>query len=383
MIVGINAVNIKSGGGVSHIENILINLNREFLKKEKINKIILWCNPYLYSYLFKLKLYKKNITIIKIKDNFLYNILWKLYFLYTNLKKYNCDVLYSLDGIVLRKFKKVIIIYQNLLPFSNFEILRYGLSYQTIKLIFLRCIYYISKNKVDGVIYLNKYGKIKIENQIGKPKNFFIIPHGVSNDYISNIKRKSISKNSIINIIYVSPIDLYKHQWNVIKSIELLIRENFNIKLHIVGTYSNKKAKNLFLKSYNELNSYKKNSVIYYSHLKKKEIINLLKKMDIFLFASSCESFGITLLEGVANKLPVFSSNMSGIPSTLGKKNIYFDPLNYLNIYTQFKKNLENFNYIKTRLAYKKILSNYNWRKSSLSTFKFIAKVFKNNYEKK
>jgi hypothetical protein len=26
MIIGINAVNIKSGGGISHIENILVNL---------------------------------------------------------------------------------------------------------------------------------------------------------------------------------------------------------------------------------------------------------------------------------------------------------------------------------------------------------------------
>ena len=382
MIVGINAVNIKSGGGMSHIENILINLNREFLKKQKINKIILWCNPSLYYYLSKLKLYKKNIIVVKIKDNFLYNVFWKLYFLYINLKKYNCDVLYSLDGIVLRKFKKVIILYQNLLPFSNYEILRYGLSYQAFKLILLRYIYYLSQKKADAVIYLNYYGKTKIENHIGKPKKFFIVPHGVSHDYISNIKKKSESKNNNINIIYISPIDLYKHQWNVIKAIGLLIRENLNIKLHIVGFYSNQKAKNLFLKSYNELNSYKKDSVIYYGYLKKKEIIDLLKKMDIFLFASSCESFGITLLEGMANNLPIFSSNMSGIPSTIGKKIIYFNPLDYLSIYRQLKKNLTNLNSIKeTKVSYQKILSNYNWKKSSLRTFESITSVIKNNYQ--
>ena len=114
MIVGINAVNIKSGGGISHIENILVNLSREFLNKQKINKIILWCNPSLYYYLSKLKLYKKNINVIKIKDNFLYNILWKIFFLFINLKKHNCDVLYSLDGVVLRKYRKVIVRIENL-----------------------------------------------------------------------------------------------------------------------------------------------------------------------------------------------------------------------------------------------------------------------------
>ena len=45
----------------------------------------------------------------------MYNLLWKIFFLYIDLKKYNCDVLYSLDGVVLRKFRKVIILYQNLL----------------------------------------------------------------------------------------------------------------------------------------------------------------------------------------------------------------------------------------------------------------------------
>lgn len=382
MIVGINAVNIKSGGGMSHVENILINLSRQFLNEQKIDKIILWCNIDLYYHLAALKLNKENINLIKINDNFLYNLLWKIFFLYVNLKKHNCDVLFSLDGVVLQKYRKTVILYQNLLPFSNYEILRYGFSYQAFKLILLRFLYYLSQKKADGAIYLNNYGKIKIESHIGKAKNFIINPHGIPPDYILNIKKKLKSKKDIINIIYISPIDLYKHQWNVVKAAELLIRKNYNIKLHVVGFYSNKKAKKLFLKSFNELNSYKKNSVIYYGFLKKKKIINLLKKMDIFLFASSCESFGITLLEGVASKLPIFSSNMSGIPSILGKNAIYFNPLDKFNIYEKLKKNLTNlYSFKVSKKLYQKILYEYNWKKSSIKTFVFINQIFKKNYE--
>jgi hypothetical protein len=191
-----------------------------------------------------------------------------------------------------------------------------------------------------------------------------------------------ISKNNITNIIYISPVDLYKHQWNVVKAIELLIRENYNIKLHIVGFYSNKKAKNLFLKSCNELNNYKKNSVIYYGYLEKKAILSLLKKMDVFLFASSCESFGITLLEGIAKKLPIFSSKMSGIPSTIGKHAIYFDPLDHLSIYKVLKKNLTAlYHFKKLKNSNQKILSFYNWKKAAFNSFIFISKIFRNNYE--
>jgi glycosyltransferase involved in cell wall biosynthesis len=378
MIIGINAVNIKSGGGISHIENILVNLSRKILEKEKVNKIIVWCSPVLYCNLSGIKLLK-NIVIVKINDNFFYNVLWKFFFLYTNLKKYRCDVLFSLDGIILRKFKKNIIIFQNLLPFSNYEILRYGLSYSSFKLILLRFVYFFSQKNADGVIYLNKYGRNIIQNYIGKKKSR-IIGHGVSKEYFFNRKKILINNKKTLNIIYISPIDLYKHQWNVVKAIELLVRENYNVKLHIVGFYSNKKAKNLFLKSCNELNNYKKNSVIYYGHLEKKAIISLLKKMNIFIFASSCESFGITLLEAMANKLPIFSSNMSGIPTTCGKKIIYFDPLNHLSIYKKLKENLAKTVHLKNITnSYKKILTKFQWKESSKQTIKFIKEVYDNN----
>jgi glycosyltransferase involved in cell wall biosynthesis len=382
MIIGINAVNIKSGGGISHIENILVNLTKEILEKEKVDKIIVWSSPTLYYNLSKIKLLK-NIVFVKINDNLLYNILWKFIFLYVNLKKYRCDVLFSLDGIILRKFKKNIILFQNLLPFSNYEILRYGLSYQTFKLIFLRFIYYFSQKNADGVIYLNKYGRSKIQNYLGKKKNR-IIGHGVSKDYFFNRKKILINNKKTINIIYVSPIDLYKHQWNVVKAVELLQRDNFNVKLHIVGFFSNQEAKRKFMESFNQLNSYKKNSVIYHGFLKKEEIINLLKKMNIFIFASSCESFGITLLEAMANKLPIFSSNMSGIPTTTGKKIIYFDPLDHLSIYKKLKKNLVRTVFLKKMInSYKKILSEFQWKKSSIATIKFIKEVYNKNYNYK
>ena len=379
MIIGINAVNIKSGGGISHIKNILVNLTREILEKEKVDKIIIWCSPVLHYNLSEIKL-SKNIVVVIINDNFLYNIFWKFFFLYKHLKKNKCDALYSLDGIVLRKYKKSIILFQNLIPFSNNEILRYGLSYQAFKLILLRFIYFFSQRNADGVVYLNIYGRNKIQKYIGKKKNR-IIAHGISRDYFYNKKKNFINIKKTINIIYVSPVDLYKHQWNVIKAVELLIRDNFKVKLHIVGFYSNERAKKLFLESFNQLNSYKKNSVIYHGFLKQKEIINLLKKMDIFAFASSCESFGITLLEAMASKLPIFSSKMSGIPSTAGKKIIYFDPLNYLSIYKKLKENLTNTFSLKNMTnSYKKTLAPFQWKESSIKTIKFIKEVYKKNY---
>jgi hypothetical protein len=103
--------------------------------------------------------------------------------------------------------------------------------------------------------------------------------------------------------------------------------------------------------------------------------------MNIFVFASSCESFGITLLEAMASKLPIFSSNMSGIPTTAGKKIIYFDPLNHFSIYKKLKENLVNTVPIKNMVnSYKKILTKFKWKESSKETIKFIKEVHDKNY---
>ena len=50
MIIGINAVNINSGGGIAHIENILVNITKDFFKNN--NKIIIWVNPKVFNILF-------------------------------------------------------------------------------------------------------------------------------------------------------------------------------------------------------------------------------------------------------------------------------------------------------------------------------------------
>ena len=99
MILGIDASNIKSDGGVVHLFELVNNFSFD---NSKIKKIIIWGNPN------SLKKIKKNKRIYKVQiDHFnsssFYTILWQLFFLPYELKKYNCDVLYVLGGVFFRK----------------------------------------------------------------------------------------------------------------------------------------------------------------------------------------------------------------------------------------------------------------------------------------
>jgi glycosyltransferase involved in cell wall biosynthesis len=372
MIIGINAVNINSGGGITHIESILIHLPKDFINN---GKIILWANPILFNYLKKKNL-NKNIIIIK-KKPILFGLFWRLFFLYKELKKNNCDIFFAVDGLALQKFKKTVILYQNLLPFCNQEIVKYGFNLITFKFIILRYLYYISQKKSDGVIYLSQYSKLKIEKQIGKFKKSVIIPHGVSNIFFS-IKKNNISNNKNINIVYISSIDLYKHQWNIVEAIELLIKENFNVKLHLVGPIKNKIAKNLVNKSVDKLNSIKKNSVIFYGELNRSKMIRMLKKMNYYIYASSCESFGISLIEGIATKLTVLSSDKSGLKEIIGGKYIsYFDPTNTISIYKSLKNKFLNAESVV--IDKKKILKRFNWHQITARNIKFMTDIYNGN----
>ena len=375
MIIGINAVNINSGGGIVHIENILANLTKDFKNNNnKNNKIIIWVNPKVFNILRKCKLHHLNINIIK-KKIYLFGIPWKSFFLFRELKKNNCDIFFALDGLALRKYKKTIILFQNLLPFCNHEIIKYGVSLSTLKLVLLRFFYLISLKNCDGAIYLSKYSKSKIESQIGKAKKSIIIPHGVSKDFVLKKKKILVSGRNKINVIYISSIDLYKYQWNVVKAIELLAKENINVNLHLVGPINNNIAENLLNKACYKLNSIKKKSVILHGELNKNAIINLLKKMNGFIYASSCETFGISLLEGIASKLPVFSSNMSGLQTIFGNNYVnYFNPTDCKSIYNCLKKNFINKKNI-NNINEKKLLNEFSWKKASISTIKFMRKI--------
>jgi glycosyltransferase involved in cell wall biosynthesis len=384
MIIGINGSNIGSVGGINHIKHILIEFKNN--KKDlnfKVNKIIVWCSERLFNKIKYLK--SKGITIKKVKNNFYYNFLWKLFFLNYELKKNKCDVLFSLDGIVFRKYKKTVVFFQNLIPFNFQEMVNFGISFRSLKNFLTYIFYLISYRLADGFIILNNYGKNLIEKKLGKLKVYEIIPHGIDKDFW-NLNKNSHVKKKIIHAVYISPIDFYKHQWNVIRAINE-VNQNYDIKLklHLVGSNSDKKA---FYLMEDEMKKANLNSeiVFYHGNKNKKFIISLLKKTNIFIFASSCESFGLTLLEGMASGCAILCSKKSGLDVTSGKKAIYFNPVSSNSIKKAIIKFL-NINSKKIKIKNHeifKVASQYDWKITSIKTFNFINEIFlkKTKYKK-
>ena len=185
--------------------------------------IIIWALEILFQNPCT-KIYYQNLSKI-LERNIFFRIYWHMFYLEKVLKKYNCNILFAPGGSVYCNFKPLVVVSQNLLPFCMAEIKRYGFSLISIKWLLLRLSQSNTFKKADGVIFLTNYAKKTIESAIGKKiKACAIVPHGISERFrLKPVEPESeLSQKKVLNLIYVSTIDFYKHQWNVIDAIHLL-----------------------------------------------------------------------------------------------------------------------------------------------------------------
>jgi glycosyltransferase involved in cell wall biosynthesis len=374
MIIGIDASNVRAGGGLTYLKELLNNAS---LERCAFNKIIVWSNT------FTLANIKENKKVIKqnhvlLNKSLIYRILWQNMYLKREATRELCDIIFVPGGILTSRFQPAVTMSQNMLPFSWKELFRYGVSWTTLRLIILRIIQSHSFRKADGVIYLTKHAKSKITNIIGASKASSIIPHGVSPWFRSPPKpQKSIYNYSFenpIHLIYVSIIDNYKHQNNIVISIGLLRKKGFPVVLSLVGPAYPPALKRLN-KTIDIIDKDRK-YINYNGHVDYSILHEKLKEADIGIFASTCENLPIVLLEKMASGLPLVCSNSYPMPEILGGIGAFIDPLNpyetadiiekFILSTNERKQSAEN-NY--------RISSNYTWDNCTTKTFEFLLQV--------
>ena len=361
MIIGIDASNIKSDGGIVHLFELINNFN---FKKTKIKKIIIWGNSQ------SLKKIKKNSKIRKIKiDNFSSNkiiiLLWQLFFLPYVLKKNNCNILYILGGVLFKKTIPTVSIFQNILPFIEDQTRRYSLLKRII-LFIQKKIYIRTFLKSDGLIFLSNFSKKILSKELNlNNKKIKIIPHGVS-DIFKFRKRKINKKN--IKIIYVSKIDIYKNQSKIILAIKSL-NKKFNVNLTLVGSVDNHNKK-ILKRKINELNMDHKVQIL--GKVNYEKLPDLYNQHDIKIYASKSETFGMTMLEAMKCGLPVLATKNLISSEILSNAGFYCkDTIKEIKI--GLIKIIDDKQNFKKKIKKGVELSNkFKWKNSSKLTFNFL-----------
>lgn len=381
MILGIDASNIREGGGLTHLKEILLNGDPE---KQGFKKVVIWSSK---NTLQKLPDFP---WLMKVNNNwlnksFIISFLYQSLFMSADIKRKNCDILFVPGGTFLGSFKEIVSMSQNMLPFEKEELERFPKWSSRLKFKLLKITQSYTFKKSKGVIFLTDYAKSYIINSAKlDSEKTIVIPHGIKSLFSQPPKvQKEInfySEDNPFKFLYVSIVTEYKHQWNVAEAVLKLHNDGFYITLDLVGGYTDE----AMLKLENILDQDKKNIIHYKGLIPYDKLSDVYKEADGFIFASTCENMPIILIEAMTAGLPIASSDKQPMPEILDQSAFYFKSTDVDSIYNCLKQYLLNPNIRKLNAekTFNKALG-YTWKECSERTFTYLMKKIKQNADQK
>jgi len=376
--LGIDATNIRGGGGVTHLVELLRAADP---LSHGFSQVTVWSvkatldriedRPWLVK--------KYESTLDK---GLLYRSFWQCFKLCSQARMVGCAVLFVPGGSYAGNFHPVVTFSQNLLPFEWRELLRYGWSFFTIKMMLLRLTQSRTFRKADGVIFLTQYAQDAVMRVIGAINGqSSIVSHGIDGRF-SCPPRKQLAVNHYsvdrpFRLLYVSVIDQYKHQWHVVEAVVQLRNSGLPVELDLVGPASPPALKRL--RDMLERIDPEGHFVRYSGAVPYAELHTRYTEADAFVFASSCETFGQILIEAMSAGLPIACSNRSAMPELLGDAGVYFDPERPSEI-ARAIRTLFDSPALRSRIARESFekVRKYSWKRCADETFSFIAQVVGN-----
>ncbi|MBW2646228.1 MAG: glycosyltransferase family 4 protein [Deltaproteobacteria bacterium] len=380
MILGIDLSNIRAGGGITHIFEVLRHARPvDFGFK----RVIAWGSANTLSSLYDQEWLEK--AHLPILDRSLpWRIYWQQFVMPKLLKQNQCDLLFSPGGTLPNHITlPAVTMSQNLLPFEPKEAARYEAVSMRMRFKLLNIVQGMSFQRADGLIFFFFFSKKTVCSQLKKkPLQTAIVPHGISKDFFLPPRNQkpldSYSPTNPFRLLYVSIVDVYKHQWHVAEAVAVLRQKGFPVAIDFVGSFylqAMRRFKNTVERvDTNGVFMTDKGFVPYNA------LPEIYHNADAFIFASSCENMPNILLEAMASGLPIACSNRGPMPEVLGNAGVYFDP-EYPDQIADALTMLLKDHGLRARLAQEAYdrTGEYSWKQCARETFSFLAEVAKTN----
>lgn len=375
MVVGIDAANLRQGGGVTH----LVELLRSAVPQDQgITRVVVWGGAKLLAILDE-HYWLTKVNPPELDQGLINRTLWQCFKLSDAANKAGCNILFVPGGSYTGSFAPTVTMSQNLLPFDWSELRRYGYSQETIRLMLLRWIQSRNFQRAHGVIFLTDGAKNCVLKVTGKVTGrISVISHGLNVRFRTPPKPQlaigEYSERHPFRVIYVSIIDQYKHQWHVVKAVAKLRRTALPIILDLVGpAYPPALAR---LNKTRARFDPKGEWVRYHGEIPYADLHQEYNEADLGIFASSCENMPNILLETMGAGLPIACSNRGPMPEVLGNAGVYFDPEDPDDIAGALRKLIDSPD-LRARLAKSSFerAQTYSWQRCASETFGFLAEV--------
>lgn len=371
LVVGIDLHNIRDGGGVNYIRNLLEAADPAADRFAEIH---------LFGAAKVLHALPGRSWIIKHAYPELERSLWaRLRFVARRLpaefKAAGCDILYCPGGISFRNISPYVTISRNMLPFRpEFWRMYPRFSLERLRLQLLRRRNTATFADADGMIYLSDTARTVISAALRRqPPRVAVIPHGVDHGRFSGVARTSTpAPDAPIAIIYPSRLEPYKHQLEVIAAFSAIMDEFPLASLTFCGP-ANRPYRQQVEEAMLRVDP-SGARLRYVGEVPNENLPALYANSDLLLFASSCENLPNILIEAMACGIPICCSSRSPMPEIAHDACVYFDPSQSDQIATAIRDALRNRAATLTRShAAIKLAADYSWAKTARQTFALIA----------
>jgi glycosyltransferase involved in cell wall biosynthesis len=375
MILGIDATNIRHGGGVTHLVALLRAVTPE---SEGFTRVIVWAGKET------LRAIEDRPWLVKshsptLDRGLLYRALWQRFALSRAARASGCDALFVPGGTFAGRFRPVVTLSQNLLPFETRERQRYGLSWLGLKFALLRIAQGRTFQRADGVLFLTAHARDTISHVLGRMAGrTTVVPHGIDERFFREprpqIAIDRCSRERPFRLVYVSMIDVYKHQWRVAEAVSALRAAGLPVILDLIGPAYPPSLKRL-QKTLKALGG-DADGVRYLGPVPHGELHEYYAAADLCVFASSCENLPITLLEAMACGLPIVCSDRGPMPEVLGDAGVFCNPESAPDIERALRLMIESPE-LRQKTAADAIARarSFSWLRCADDTFGFISAV--------
>ena len=374
MILGIDASNLGPGGSMTHLTNLLAVARPA---AHGIGRVRVWGGSANLARLPE-RPWLEKVALPELDGGLLRRLLWQRFGL-PALAREGCDVLFVPGGNARPGgFHPLVTMSRNMLPFAWPELRRYGASYMTARLLLLRFGQSRTFAHADGLIFLTGYARQAVGRVARLPARVTVIPHGVEERFrLAPRPARPLAECSAerpLRALYVSIVDVYKHQDHVARAVHALRAEGLPLAIDFVGpAYAPALAR--FQATLGELDP-SGHALRYVGAMPFAKLHELYADAELFVFASSCENMPNVLLEGMAAGLPIACSNRGPMPEVLGGAGVLFDPERPAEIAAALRRLAEDAA-LRSRLAAAASARarEFSWQRCAEDTLAFIARV--------
>lgn len=324
MRVVIDALSARQGGGQTYLLNLLAHLPADLPLKVFV----------LASSLLTVEQSDSRITRLQVSwptENPFLRAVWQRVALPRLLAHLKADILFCPGGVVGTRPAapcRTVTMFRNMIPFDIAQRKRYPLGYMRARNWLLRRVMLRSMVQADLVIFVSKYARDVIERAAGKPLvRSVVIPHGVADwfkaSYAMQLPRPDWLPDGPY-VLYVSTLDFYKAQIEVVRGYHLLSQQRPTHERLILAGPENPTYGNLVRQEIGRLGL--NDRVMLTGKLSYRELPPLYQNAKLIIFASESENCPNILLESLASARPILCSNRAPMPEFGGEAVRYFDP---------------------------------------------------------